>query len=78
MNPVETVLRFLERINERNADRLAEMMTEDHVFTDSLGQTIRGREKMRAAWRMLIRECGGAWNASSCRGTGVENVSAAC
>ena len=51
MNPVDTVLRFLDRINERDADRLAELMTEDHAFIDSLGQTIRGREKMRAGWR---------------------------
>ena len=61
MNPVETVLQFLERINERNADKLAEMMTEDHVFTDSLGQTVRGREKMRAAWRAYYAFCPDYW-----------------
>jgi ketosteroid isomerase-like protein len=25
-------------------------MTDDHVFIDSLGQTVRGREKIRAGW----------------------------
>lgn len=57
MNAVETVLRFLELINERNVDKLAAMMTEDHVFIDSLGQAVRGREKMRAAWRSYYAFC---------------------
>jgi uncharacterized protein (TIGR02246 family) len=57
MTPVETVLRFIDRINQRDADGLAELMTEDHVFTDSLGQTVRGREKMRAAWRGYFALC---------------------
>jgi uncharacterized protein (TIGR02246 family) len=57
MTPVETVLRFMDRINQRDADRLAELMTEDHVFIDSLGQTVRGREKMRAAWRGYFALC---------------------
>jgi ketosteroid isomerase-like protein len=61
MSPVETVLRFLELINERNADKLVEMMTEDHVFIDSLGQTVRGREKMRAAWRSYYAFCPDYW-----------------
>jgi ketosteroid isomerase-like protein len=51
MSPIETVLHFLDRINQRDVDKLAELMTEDHVFTDSLGQSVRGREKMRAGWR---------------------------
>jgi ketosteroid isomerase-like protein len=51
MHPTEVVLDFLERINQHNADRLAELMTEDHVFIDSLGNTVSGREKMRHGWR---------------------------
>jgi ketosteroid isomerase-like protein len=61
MNPVETVLHFLERINQRDADKLAELMTEDHVFKDSLGQSVRGREKMRAAWRGYYAFCPDYW-----------------
>lgn len=61
MNPVETVLQFLERINQRDPDKLAEMMTEDHVFTDSLGQSVRGREKMRAGWRAYYAFCPDYW-----------------
>jgi ketosteroid isomerase-like protein len=57
MTPVETILAFLERINERNPDELAELMTADHVFIDSLGNAVRGREKMRAGWQGYYTMC---------------------
>lgn len=57
MSQAETVLDFMDRINQRDADRLAEAMTEDHLFVDSLGQSVRGREKMRAAWRGYFALC---------------------
>ena len=57
MNPVETILQFLERINQHDADKLAELMTEDHVFIDSLGQSTRGREKMRTGWQGYFAFC---------------------
>lgn len=61
MSPVETVLYFLDRINQRDVDQLAELMTEDHVFIDSLGQAVRGREKMRAGWRGYYAFCPDYW-----------------
>lgn len=61
MSQVETVLDFMGRINQRDADKLAEAMTEDHVFIDSLGQSVRGREKMRAAWRGYYALCPDYW-----------------
>jgi ketosteroid isomerase-like protein len=61
MNAIETVLRFMDAINARNVDQLAEMMTEDHAFIDSLGQAIRGREKMRSAWRGYYAFCPDYW-----------------
>ena len=61
MSPVETVLNFINYINQRDADKLAELMTEDHVFIDSLGQTVRGREKMRAGWRGYYALCPDYW-----------------
>ncbi len=61
MSPVEIVLRFLDRINEHDADRLAELMTDDHVFTDSLGTAVHGREKMRAGWRGYYGMCPDYW-----------------
>jgi ketosteroid isomerase-like protein len=57
MNPVETVLAFFEAINRHDADQLAKLMTEDHVFIDSLGNSVRGREKMRAGWVAYFDMC---------------------
>ncbi len=61
MNPVETVLNFLNLINQRDVDKLVESMTEDHVFIDSLGQSVRSREKMRAGWRAYYTFCPDYW-----------------
>jgi ketosteroid isomerase-like protein len=61
MTPVETVLSFISRINQRDADKLAELMPEDHVFIDSLGQIVRGREKMRVGWRGYYASCPDYW-----------------
>jgi ketosteroid isomerase-like protein len=57
MTPIETVLAFMDRINQRDPDRLAELMTEDHVFIDSLGQTKRGRATMRKNWQSYYAFC---------------------
>jgi len=61
MTPVEAVLQFLARINTRDPIYLAEMMTEDHIFVDSLGVSIRGRNKMRQAWRGYYAFCPDYW-----------------
>jgi ketosteroid isomerase-like protein len=57
MNPVETVLAFLDAINRHDPDQLAALMSEDHVFTDSLGVTMRGRETMSGGWRGYFAMC---------------------
>jgi ketosteroid isomerase-like protein len=61
MSPTETVLQFMDRINQHDVDKLAESMTDDHVFTDSLGNSVRGREKMRAGWRGYFALCPDYW-----------------
>ena len=50
-----------DRINEHDANKLAALMTEDHVFIDSLGQTVRTREKMRAGWNAYFAFCPDYW-----------------
>jgi ketosteroid isomerase-like protein len=57
MTPTETVLRFLLAINEHDPEKLASLMTEDHLFVDSLGHPIRGRAKMLEAWRLYYEFC---------------------
>jgi len=61
MNPTDTVLHFLERINQHDADKLADLMTEDHVFIDSLGNAVNGRENMRQGWRGYYAFCPDYW-----------------
>src|SRR3984957_11666552 len=58
---VDTVSRFMDRINQHDADRLAAYMTEDHVFIDSLGQAVSGREKVRFGWRGYFAFCPDYW-----------------
>jgi ketosteroid isomerase-like protein len=57
MTPIETVLAFMDRINQRDPGRLAELMAEDHVFIDSLGQTMHGRATMQKNWQSYYAFC---------------------
>lgn len=41
---------FVRAINRQNVDALAELMTEEHRFIDSMGNVSEGREKMRSSW----------------------------
>lgn len=61
MTPIEAVLAFMERINARDAGKLAELMTEDHIFIDSLGRSVRGREAMREGWKGYYAFCPDYW-----------------
>ena len=61
MNPVEIVLEFMRRIRQHHAGKLAELMTEDHVFIDGLGQAMCGRDKMLAVWRAYYAFCPDYW-----------------
>jgi uncharacterized protein (TIGR02246 family) len=57
MSPLEAVREFVDRINQGDADKLAELMTEDHTFVDGMGQAVCGREAMRAGWRWYFAFC---------------------
>jgi len=57
MNSVETVLAFLDAINQHDPDKLGGLMTEEHVFIDALGASVHGRETMRAGWRGYFEMC---------------------
>jgi hypothetical protein len=58
---VDVVLEFIDRINQHDVDKLAAYMTEDHVFIDSLGQAVSGREKVRFGWRGYFAFCPDYW-----------------
>jgi ketosteroid isomerase-like protein len=48
---VRVALRFANEINRHDVDGLLGLVSDDHLFVDSLGQEIHGREKLRSAWR---------------------------
>ena len=50
-----TAQAFVRAINRQDVTTLAELMSPDHRFTDSLGNVFAGREKMRAAWSAYFR-----------------------
>ena len=58
---VDVVLVFLDLINQHDVEKLAGYMAEDHVFIDSLGQSVRGRENMRSGWRAYFALCPDYW-----------------
>lgn len=50
-----TVSSFIACINAHDVGGLVDLMTEDHLFVDSLGATVRGREAMRGGWNSYFR-----------------------
>jgi uncharacterized protein (TIGR02246 family) len=42
--------RFVRAINRQDPDAIAELMTEEHRFIDSLGNVVAGRAAMRSGW----------------------------
>jgi limonene-1,2-epoxide hydrolase len=52
---VEVARRFVEAINRQDVNALVELMTPAHQFTDSLGNTVRGRESMREGWKLYFQ-----------------------
>jgi ketosteroid isomerase-like protein len=52
---LEAVSDFIACINGHDVAGLVELMTDDHLFIDSLGTAIRGREAMRGAWAGYFR-----------------------
>jgi len=61
MSPAETVIEFMNRINQRDADKLSELMTGDHTLIDALGQTVSGRDSVRAAFQAYYGLCPDYW-----------------
>ncbi len=49
-SPTDTVLAFIQAINSHEIETLANLMTSDFEFVDSLGDLVRGRDQMRQAW----------------------------
>ncbi len=48
--PIQTVLAFVESINRHDVAAMVSLMTEDHEFTDSVGDCVKGVDQLRKAW----------------------------
>ncbi len=46
---------FIRAINRQDVDAMAELMTGEHRFVDSLGDVVIGRPTMRAGWTGYFR-----------------------
>ncbi len=51
ISPLDVASAFVKAINNEDLPALRELMTEDHTFTDALGRSFSGAEKMTAGWR---------------------------
>jgi ketosteroid isomerase-like protein len=56
-SPTDVVLAFLEKINQHDVHALVALISEDHVFVDSLGNRLQGREKVRTGWTSYFKMC---------------------
>lgn len=49
-------LKFNEKINQRDLEGLAELMTDDHTFIDNSGDIDKGKDVMKKGWRNIFKE----------------------
>ena len=56
MHPTDLVLQFNEHINNRDADGLGMLMSDDHEFIDTDGNVERGRDRCLGAWRGFFNQ----------------------
>jgi uncharacterized protein (TIGR02246 family) len=55
-SPVEAIAQFFANaISSRSIERMAMLMTEDHVFIDSLGTRMEGKERVAKAFAAYFR-----------------------
>lgn len=47
---------FNDRIHRRDLDRLADLMSADHVFIDSGGEILSGKEEMLSSWENFFEQ----------------------
>ena len=48
---IKVAMAYIDCINAADVAGLCDLMTEDHIFQDALGERFIGREKMRHGWQ---------------------------
>jgi hypothetical protein len=59
MNPSQMMLmalKFNEKINLQDLEGLTELMTEDHTFINSEGETTKGKNAMKEGWNQFFKK----------------------
>jgi ketosteroid isomerase-like protein len=56
MTMKDTVLAFVDRINNHDVDGIVGLLADDYQFVNSAGDAYRGREMMRATWAEHFRQ----------------------
>ena len=51
MTPTEVAMSFVDAINSKDVERLANLMTEDHKFIDGDGSEHDGKGPMKVGWK---------------------------
>ena len=51
MTNKQTILAFIDRINEHDVEGLGALMGDHHTFIDAHGNEFIGKERMTAGWR---------------------------
>jgi ketosteroid isomerase-like protein len=59
--PAETFERFVAAINRHDAGAVADLMSPDHRFVDSLGNQVQGAARMKSGWQGYFAMCPDYW-----------------
>jgi ketosteroid isomerase-like protein len=61
MDATEVFKEFVAAVNRHDVAALAALLSPDHVFVDSLGNTVQGGKSMEAGWRGYFAMCPDYW-----------------
>lgn len=61
INPTEMFREFVASINRHDIDALIVLMTDDHMFIDSVGNRVHGAASIEAGWRSYFGMCPDYW-----------------
>lgn len=54
LDVLKTVITFMEKINEHDVNGIADLLSDDHKFTDSMGIVVKGKKEMKHAWKVYF------------------------
>jgi ketosteroid isomerase-like protein len=58
---IGTFEQFVAAINAHDMEALTSLMTQDHLFVDTVGNRVQGAQSMHAGWRGYFAMCPDYW-----------------